>query len=809
MNKMSPEQWQAVEEYFHIAVELQKEDRKKLFSKVEENHPELLNSVKQLLKSHHTSGAFLSGSVIDNIIVQTGEHVGPWKIIEEIGRGGMSTVYLAERDDSTFKRKVAIKFLHGLSPGKEMIERLRAEQSILARLDHTYICKLLDAGIKDAGRPYFIMEYIDGDPIDTYCSKNNLSIDKRLELFMQVCEAVQYAHQRLIVHRDLKPSNILVDGEGNVKLLDFGIAKLIDEDPEIDITNTQTGLFLMTPEYASPEQIDQLPITTATDVYALGLLLCKLLIDRLPYDITEKTPLEIAQTITKTEPGKPSTLATYSTLNESVSPSNKKNEIYLAHVRKKLKGDLDNIILKALRKDPARRYDSAGQMLQDIINYKQHLPVIARPESSTYRAKKFILRNKTAVVAAAIIAIILMMSTWVSLRQAQIAQEQSAIAEQRFNDIRQLTSSLMFELHDEIATLPGATSARILIVERASEYLATLVANENADNDLKTEVAAAFRVVGNVQGNPTNPNLGKHSDALISYNRTLELISSVLEEEPNRLDARRIYANIFEKKADIQGIVGQLELAEINLRYSNQLYQKLSEEYPGDQDRERELAISYMKLADLLGHPHFTNRNKPEEALENYYKSEAILNSLYTADRLNITNLQYIGLVHERIGRMHQHFDRLDESLQHYTKSMEYRTEFVRRDPFNFSAIRDEAVSHEHLSKLFVSTNNLDLAEEHLIKAFNIYKWQYEVDPVNISAKQTLAISYIHRGDLAHHAEWNSYNDTHTAKEHFLTSQALLESVFEADSTSSRTRFLLDLVNRRLNWVDTQLATAR
>ena len=808
MKKMSSDKWQTVEEIFHNAIELNFEDQQIYFEKIAATHPDLLFHVKKLLKSHQTSGAFLSGTVLDDIIVQTGEHVGPWKVIREIGRGGMSTVYLAERDDGTFKRNVAIKFLHGLSPGKEMIERLRAEQSILASLNHKFICKLLDAGIKDAGRPYFIMEYIDGDAIDLYCKNHELNVDERLELFMQVCEAVQYAHQRLIVHRDIKPSNILVDREGNVKLLDFGIAKLVDEDPEIDITQINTGLFLMTPQYASPEQIEQQLITTATDVYALGLLLCKLLTDQLPYDVRSKTPLEIGQTIIQTEPAKPSTLATNHNHN-SVSPTDKKTQVHLEQVRKKLKGDLDNIILKALRKDPARRYDSAGQMLHDIKNYKEHLPIIARPESKAYRTKKFVLRNKTAVAAASIVVIVLITSTWVSLRQAQIAQEQRAIAEQRFNDIRQLASSLMFELHDEIATLPGATSARILIVERASEYLATLVANENADTDLKTEVAAAFRVVGDVQGNPTNSNLGKHVDALISYNRTLELISSVLEEEPDRLDARRIYANIFEKKADVQGVLGQLELAEVNSRFSNQLYRKLAEEYPEDQNRTREFAISYIKLADLLGHPHFTNKNKTEEALENYYKAEAILDSLYTGDRLNITNLRYIGLVHERIGRMHQHFDRLNESLEHYTKSMEYRTEFVRRDPVNFNAIRDEAISHENLSKLFVSTNNLDLAEEHLLKAFNIYKWQYEVDPVNISAKQTLAISYIHRGDLAHHAEWNSYRDTHSAKEYFLTSQALLESVFETDSTSSRTRTLLDLVNRRLNWVDTQLKTAR
>ncbi|TVR15865.1 MAG: serine/threonine protein kinase, partial [Balneolaceae bacterium] len=657
MNKLSSEQWQAAQEFFLEAVDLDAEKQENFLSKIKIEQPELFEEVHKLLKSHNKSGAFLSGTVLDNIIVQAGEQIGPWTIIKEIGQGGMSTVYLAERSDGEFNRKVAVKFLHGLSNDKKMIERLRAEQSILAGLDHKHICKLFDAGIKDAGRPYFIMEYIDGPPIDEYCRKNNLSLDERLALFMQVCEAVQYAHKRLIVHRDIKPSNILVDAEGNAKLLDFGIAKLVNDDPEIDITNTNTGLFLMTPEYASPEQIEQFPITTATDVYSLGLLLFKLLTNKLPYSVDSKTPLEIGQTIVQTDPTKPSLVVTEKPNGKADKLANEKaTSLYIKQAQKKLKGDLDNIILKALRKEPERRYDSAGQLLQDIYNYQNHLPVMARPESRTYRAKKFILRNKTAVAAAAIISIILMGATWISINQANIATEQRFIAEQRFNDVRELANSLIFELHDEIVNLPGATAARSLIVERALQYLTALTAHENADTNLKKEVSEAYRIVGDVQGNPTNPNLGRYSDAIISYQHALDLINAVLEEEPDNTEARIILANILENKSDVQSATGELELAEANQRLSNDIYRELTEEAPNQIIRLREYAISLLKYGDLLGHPNFTNLGKPNEALEKYTMAKDLLTYLYESDNSNIQNLRYKGLIHERIGRMYQEF---------------------------------------------------------------------------------------------------------------------------------------------------------
>ncbi|MCC5905958.1 MAG: serine/threonine protein kinase [Balneolaceae bacterium] len=418
---MDSEKWSKLEGLFHKAVELSEPDYSEFLKKLETEDKELADELKKLISSHFHATTFLEKEAYTGEIAEPGEKIGPWEILQEIGRGGMSTVYLAERADGHFERKVAIKFLHGIVPGREMHARLQAEQRILARLEHKNIARLFDAGLTENGRPYFILEYIEGETVTQWCRNRNLQPDERLQIFKQVCEAVRYAHQQLIVHRDLKPSNILVRDDGTVKLLDFGIAKLLADDTESDLPLTQTGIQLMTPEYASPEQVNNRPVTTATDVYALGLLLCELLTGMLPYDLSSKSPLEIGQIITDTQPARPSNLITRRA-GENGEKSPVKDEKEIKRIQKKLKGDLDNIVLKALRKEPERRYDSAEQLLRDIENYQTNQPVTARPESRAYRAKKFIQRHRIGVAATFLIIVSLLTATTFSLWQAEQAR---------------------------------------------------------------------------------------------------------------------------------------------------------------------------------------------------------------------------------------------------------------------------------------------------------------------------------------------------------------------------------------------------
>jgi len=467
---MNSEKWQKIEPLFHEAIGLSGEDLSRYLEKIEGQDPETAGELKNLLDSHFEAESFLVEDSISDGIATPGEMVGPWKIVREIGHGGMSTVYLAERADGQFEREVAIKFLHGIMPGKKMHSRLLAEQRILAKLEHKNIARLFDTGLTDNRRPYFILEYVDGEPLHTYCSSNKLTVQQKLKIFEQICEAVQFAHQRLIVHRDLKPSNILVKNDGTVKLLDFGIAKILEEDTAGAIPLTQTGFHVMTPEYASPEQVNGENITTATDVYALGLLLCQILTGHLPYDVSQKNPLEIGRIINAAQPTRPSHLLTQKAA-ETGNDDFPTYDLNLKSLRRELKGDLDNIVLKALRKEPERRYNSAEQLLNDLQNYQKNLPVSARPETSGYRAKKFIQRHRVGFVASLIVLISLITTAAVSIWQA----EQARAERDRTIQINEFLQTILTEADPYAA---GADATVRDVLRKAGELVSERFPNQ-------------------------------------------------------------------------------------------------------------------------------------------------------------------------------------------------------------------------------------------------------------------------------------------------------------------------------------------
>lgn len=794
MNITDPTRWTFIEELFHRVIDLPANLQADRVSQIQKEYPDYADAVEKLWNAHRKSGNFLSGTIVDEINIQPGERVGPWEVRREIGRGGMSTVFLAERVDGRFERQVAIKFLHGFIPGKDMAERMKGEQRILAGLDHKNICKLLDAGVSAGGRPYFIMEYVNGEPVDQYCENGDLTVAQRLHLFEQVCEAVLYAHQRMIVHRDLKPSNILVNRSGQVKLLDFGIAKILSEEPELDITNTQPSLHLMTPEYASPEQVEYRPVTTGTDVYSLSLVLCKILTGSLPYKLQKKTPLEMGKLITDTEPVKPSALV--KKLNSKGEDSEGGNTP--PEIERILKGDLDNIILKALRKDPDRRYSSVEQFLQDIRNYLEDRPVTARPETVGYRAKKFIRRNRGPVATAALVVILLISSMVISLRQAEIADTQRRIAEERLGDLRELAGSMMFEIHDAIAPLPGSVQVREMIAENISEYLEQLSALDEEDPDLKLELAGSYRRIGDLLGNPTTSNLGRSQDALENYDKALEQLNSVQSLHVESRAYTRERAVILEKKSDVLASLQRLEEAEELQRESVSLFRQMMNQ-DSNGESEFSYAVSLLKLGDLMGHPNFPNLGMPDSSMTLYKEAEAILDRLYRQTEKSVRVVQYNGIIHERIGVIYEQLAQTNSSIEHFEKSMELREEFIELDPMNLDAIRDKAVSLENLAKVHLQTGNLSEAEKRFKESFQTFQWLYNSDPTNYSAIQSLAISHIHLGDLAYHPDRPSYNRVDESRDHFLESKNLLTRLITIEPSNSRTQFLLDLVERRLS----------
>ncbi|MDZ7717568.1 MAG: protein kinase [Balneolaceae bacterium] len=796
---MQKEQWLEIEKYFHQALELSKGEREVFFRNLKSSNPETASSVKKLLKSHFESEHFLQHPVLDDLISIPNQRIGPWKIIRQIGKGGMSIVYLAERADGRFSREVAVKFLYGLDNNRDMQQRMKTEQSILAQLNHPNICKLLDAGIHQ-NRPYFIMEYIDGPVIDNWCISKNLSVRERLSLFMQVCDAVSYAHQRLIVHRDIKPSNILVDSSGTVKLLDFGIAKIIG-DQEKNRSVTLTGNHVMTPEYASPEQIQNHPITTATDVYALGQLLFLLLTDTLPFDFTKKSTYEISKTISEIDPVKPSQKITETALEES-SERTTLGGFTRKQAAKQLRGDLDNIVLKALRKDPQRRYQSAENLKADILNYTENRPITARPESRIYRTKKFVQRYKTSVITALVAAVLLISTTIFAVWQAAEANSQREVAEMHFENIWELANSLIFDLHDAVSTLPGSTPARELIVEQALDYLDQLSDTDNATPDLLLDLARAYQKVGDVQGNPTNNNLGDHQEALLSYNKAIEIANTVLIQDSSNTRAREIMAMIYEKMGDVEGVLGELESAEQSQVASLNLYQSIAEQFPDDPSRQFSYAVSLIKLGDLMGNPNFSNLENPEESHRLYREAETILLPIYNRNPQNTRYIKYLGIVYERMGTMFEYEDRLEEAAWCFEESMKLRTQLVELEPMNTEAVRDKAVAHEKMGHILKQSHKLDEALTQYLESLEMFSWLAEIDPQNSQAQQSVAISYIHLGDLYYHPDDPSFDDPAQSREYFKQSKEILLDLAENDTANTRTDFLIGLVNRRLDAIE-------
>ena len=399
---------------FVAAAELLAAERPRFVDEHCAGDPELRRDVMALLESYERTGRF--DQVADAISGPGGEpsvadapppsQIGPYRILDEIGHGGMGAVYLAERVDGQFEQRVALKLLRGDLPSEELQQRFLAERQILARVSHPNIAHLLDGGVTDTGRPYFVMEQIEGVPIDRYCDEGRLLIDERLRLFRTVCSAVHYAHRHLIVHRDLKPGNIFVASDGTVKLLDFGIAKLLEpESFASPRPETRTGVRVMTPEYASPEQVRGDAITTASDVYQLGVLLFELLTGHRPYRLSGRSLLEVERIITETDPERPSAAVTRAEEVEAIedAPPITPQDVSRARgttaekLRRRLAGDLDNIVLMAMRKEPERRYSSAEQLAEDLRRHQVGLPVAARPDAVGYRASKFVRRHKIGV----------------------------------------------------------------------------------------------------------------------------------------------------------------------------------------------------------------------------------------------------------------------------------------------------------------------------------------------------------------------------------------------------------------------------
>jgi serine/threonine-protein kinase len=441
------ERWQRIRRLFKEALEITADERDAFVERECGDDASVASELRRLL-----AAGDIDDSEFANIVSEaaaratelTEQRVGNYRLIELLGTGGMGNVYLAERDDQQFEHRVAIKLLHPGRRDAELLQRFRTERQMLANLEHPNIARLLDGGETATGIPYLVMEYVDGVPIDEYCDARQLTLQQRLRIFKKVCAAIDYAHRNLVVHRDIKPSNILVTADGEPKLLDFGIGKFLDESAAMfTVAVTREGAGVMTPAYASPEQIRSQPVSTATDIYSLGVLLYKMLCGRMPYD-TRGVNVDLARAILEYEPTRPSAAVTshvsrdqHRTVEEIVEA----RRTSVVRLRKRLRGDLDNIVLMALRKEPIRRYASARALAGDIDNFLTHRPVTARPGSIAYVTIKFLRRYRLAVSVSALLLAVLAASVVQILEQRNRATIAASQAEQVVAFLGQMYSS--------------------------------------------------------------------------------------------------------------------------------------------------------------------------------------------------------------------------------------------------------------------------------------------------------------------------------------------------------------------------------
>ncbi|MBQ0943238.1 serine/threonine protein kinase [Ideonella sp. 4Y16] len=598
------------------------------------------------------------------LLLSPGERLGAWEIVGPLGAGGMAEVMLARRADGAWDGEAAVKVLKRGMDSAAVLARFALEQRALARLNHPHIAHLLDAGRSASGLPYFVMELVRGRPIDQACE--GLALEARLGLFLQLADAVAFAHRQLLVHRDLKPSNVLVTEDGQVKLLDFGIAKALDP---AEGEHTGAGPRPYTPNYASPEQVRGEPVGTLTDIYSLGVLLYVMLTGLRPYGRNATTPQEAARSVLEEEPTRPSAL----------SPGLVSDPQWMA-TRKRLKGDLDNILLKALDKAPAARYPSVDAFAADVRAHLAGLPVSARAPSAGYLLSRFVLRHRAASAAAALAVSSLMVGVGVATWQAHEADRQRARAEARFAQVRQLANQMVFKYHDQIAHLPGATAVRDALLQDAAGYLDALAHDVADDAGLARELAEAWFRLAVLQGESFSPGQERPDDALRSAEKALALLPLYLPQADvpaldKAVDLRLLHSDLLLRQ-------GRLIPANEALAEASRLVERIVAQKPDDlQTLSRQATVLGRRAVLTGGSVAASNLGRTEEALQLWQQALAIFERMRAREPGEVEWVHQTAWAHHGLGSVGVLRGDNALALAHTAQAVALRDEAARRAP--------------------------------------------------------------------------------------------------------------------------------
>jgi tetratricopeptide (TPR) repeat protein len=748
---MTAERWGEVKAVLATVLETEPTGRAALLDELCGSDGGLRASVEALVALEGRAGALLDSGAMPGAAVRAEAPppavIGPYRVLREIGRGGMGVVYLADRSDGEYRKLVAIKLITNGWRDAGLERRFRRERQILAQLDHPGIARLLDGGATAEGQPYFVMEYIEGLALLEYCDRHELDVKQRLGLFLAVCDAVGYAHQHLIVHRDLKPGNILVTAGGAPRLLDFGLARVLDRG-EAGEEVTQ-GVPLLTPAYASPEQVRGEPETVAGDVYSLGVVLYELLAGRRPYEVKSGSLLEMARAICEQEAAP---------LGQTGVP----------HARK-LVGDLEKITAKALAKDPRLRYASVGELAADLRRHLEGRPVHARPATFRYRMGKALRRHRVAVPATALAALLILGfagATWWEARRA----------ERRFQQVRSLAGSVMFELHDAIQGLPGSTGARELLVRRALEYLESLSREAGDRPDLQREVALGYARIGEVQGYIGESNLGRLRASLVSFRKAEAILDGLVRRAPNDAPLRHDYNRVANQLAGQMAATGDFQgsllltkkviaLSESNQedlsvslasladlyadrqQYSDaiplrqrveQISTKRAALQPENLERQRTLALAKKRLAALYG---VTQRY--DECRAEYEQARDIDERRLAAAPLNNRAKLDLSFDYSDLGWVAGRMDQYPEALAAHRRALALRMEAAQADPKDYRAALTVASSTNRIGKLLLKMGDLSGALEMLQRAEGLYANLVKREDADWQAMRELADTHI------------------------------------------------------------------
>lgn len=698
------DRWSKIEALFLAGADLPEDQRDAFLDEHCGDDHQLREQVLSLLRHDDTESdppvvealQSSAASLLDEDEHPEGWMLGPYRIEREIARGGMAVVYLASRADGEFQKQVAVKLIKRGMDTTSLIRRLRRERHILAALEHPSISRILDGGTAPDGRPWIAMEFIEGLPIRRFCDERNLSIEERCALIEKVCDAVAYAHRHLVVHRDLKPSNILVGPDGNPKLLDFGIAKLL-VPPEADGDDeplTRGPALPLTPEYASPEQIAGKPVTTASDIYSLGVILYELLTGQRPGPSTPHA-----------EPTKPSAIPT-------LPP----------RIRRRLAGDLDNIVLKALSPDVSRRYGSAEHLAQELRRHLEGLPVEARGVTLLYRAGKFLNRHRAAVSAAFVVAALAITATVIDLEQAHAARE-------RFDQLRGFARTVLVDLHEQLRDIPGTAKARQALVAYVDDYLKRVAAQHAGDDTaLATEFATTYLRLGEMQG-PTPEAIASFENGRLLLERKRSAAGS------NPSDAA-LAARLLAREGSTLIELGRTDEGQKKLDEAAALATGLGEANEWNADAELVKAFASWRIARLR---RFQNRlsEAEHEARASIAISEEVL-------RRGFRNKEaYEALTGARnvLGGVERRQGRWKESMETYQKVLESLEQRAREEPGSGSLQRELARSHQILGDMVtrLPSHDENQVRLHVREAIAISDRLVALDPGDRTAQTNLA----------------------------------------------------------------------